>query len=141
MFPLGLSSGLSLSLSLPLFLPSPCSSCVCLHSLDPERKFLSVFVNDKLIYNSSTRGPFHPAPVSRATAAGPALIGRAEGGRGRVPGGDASPFVAIEEQRESRRAAEPRFTPTGADWERELQRRAAGERHPREGLGAQTHVF
>lgn len=41
--------------SLPLFLPSPCSSSVCLHSLDPERKFLSVFVNDKLINNSSTR--------------------------------------------------------------------------------------
>lgn len=39
----------------PSFLPSPCSSSVCLHSLDPERKFLSVFVNDKLINNSSTR--------------------------------------------------------------------------------------
>ncbi|KAM7397176.1 hypothetical protein PAMP_020169 [Pampus punctatissimus] len=35
--------------------PSPCSSSVCLHSLDPERKFLSVFVNDKLINNSSTQ--------------------------------------------------------------------------------------
>lgn len=55
------------------FAPAP-PLAACLHSAYPERKFLSVFVNDKLINNSSTQ-PVPAGPSPRQQPLPRALIG------------------------------------------------------------------